>query len=87
MSKQERTFPISNAGSRFDAVFGQISAILMILLAILSRFVLVVDSMYRNRVRKIVVSTQIVRYFCCLIKKGRHMNLSKLSKTFAVYLI
>ena len=36
---------------------------LMILLAILSRFVLVVDSMYRNRVRKIVVSTQIVRDF------------------------
>ena len=33
----------------------------MILLAILSHFVLVVDSMYRNRVRKIVVSTQIVR--------------------------
>ena len=52
----------------------------------LSRFVSVVDSMYRNRVRKIVVSTQIVRDFCCLMKKDRHMNLSKLSKTLAVYL-
>ena len=59
----------------------------MILLVILSRFVLAVDSMYINRVRKIVVSTQIVRDFCCLIKKDRHMNLSKLSRTFAVYLI
>ena len=34
-----------------------------------------------------VVSMQIVRDSCCLIKKDRHMNLSKLSKTFAVYLI
>ena len=53
----------------------------MIFLAILSRFVLVVDSMYRNRVRKIMLSSQIVRDFCCLMKKDRHMNLSKLSKT------
>ena len=60
---------------------------LKILLAILSRFVLVVDSMYRNHVRKIVVSMQTVKDFCCLIKKDRHMNLSKLSKIFAVYLI
>ena len=59
----------------------------MILLAILGCFVLVVDSMYGNRVRKIVVPTQILRDFCCLIKKDRHMNLSKLSKTFAVYSI
>ena len=42
--------------------------IVLILLAILSRFVLVVDSMYRNRLRKIVVSTQIARDFCYLIK-------------------
>ena len=60
---------------------------MMTLLAILGRFALVVDSMYRNRARKIVVSTQIVRDFCCLMKKDRHMNLSKLSKTFAVSLI
>ena len=59
----------------------------MILLAILSRFVLAVDSMYKNRARKIVVSTPIVRDFCCLMKKDRHVNLSKLPKTFAVYLI
>ena len=54
----------------------------MIMLAILSRFVLAVDSMYRNRVRKIVVSTrlplfdeerpthefeQTLKNFCCLL--------------------
>ena len=38
-------------------------------------FVLVVDSMYGNCVRKIVVSAQIVRE---LIRKDQHMNLSKL---------
>ena len=56
----------------------------MILLAILSRFVLVVDSICTE-----IVSgrSQIVRDFYCLIKKDNHMNLSKLSKTFAVYLI
>ena len=59
----------------------------MSFLAILSHFVLVVDSMYRTYVRKIVVlsSVYIVRYFCYLMKKDRHTNLSKLSKTFAVY--
>ena len=57
----------------------------MILSAILSHFVSVVDSMYRNRVRKIVASTQIVREFCCLTEKDQHLNLSKLSKSFAVY--
>ena len=51
------------------------------------RFVLVVDSMYRNRVRKIVVFTQIVRRLLLFDKERPTLDLSKLSKTFAVYLI
>ena len=55
----------------------------MILLAILCRFVLIVDRMHRNPVpvRKIVVSMQIFRDFCRLIDRLRQFE-----QNFAVYL-
>ena len=55
----------------------------MILFAILSRFVLVVDSMYRNRVRKIVVSTQIVKDF--LIDEERVTR--EFEQTISTYMV
>ena len=59
---------------------------LMILLAIISRFALVVDSMYRNRVRKIVVSTQIVRDFLIDEERATH-EFEQTLKNFCCLLI
>ena len=56
----------------------------MIFSVVLSRFILVLDSMYRNRASKIVVSSQILMTSLPFDKKDRHLNLSKLSKMFVV---
>ena len=56
----------------------------MILLAILGRFVIVVDSMYRNSVRKIVVSSQIVRDFSAVsLRKTQTLEFEQTLKKFS----